>query len=594
MSDHGDRSATAVLPAGAQRLLDALPDPALVIDSAVVVVAVNRAWRDLARGVPEGRNGCLGCDYEAASQSVLGRLGDASKRCCEGLRAVLWGEVPSFRFEDGDDPGRGGRWTMTTATPFELQGEQGALVIHSDISTARSAEARFTRLLESPLDALLVVDERGTIHRVNAQMEVLFGYRREELLGMNMELLLPERFRQRHRHHHQAYFRDPRSRSMGIGLELFARHKDGGEFPVEIALTPLETGETLLISAAVRDMSRLQEAEIALRESRRRMALHVHNTPLAVIEWEASDHTITAWNLAAERLFGYRADEVIGRLRADIVVPPEEWERSALPLDPRARPERARTTRRNVTRDGRELVCEWYYTPLVDERGEVVGVAALALDITTRQRALERLLNAQEEERGRISRDLHDQVGQALTGLMLGLTRANNDPALEHLGELRDMASQTLEEVRRISRDLRPAILDELGLEAAIRRFSRELEQGHALDIDLLVRPPQVMARNEQIVVYRVVQEALTNVARHADAGHASVVITHGAGEVQLVIEDDGRGFDPNGLQAGKTIGLAGMRERLELLGGSLDIDSTEGRGTIVTGRFPTREAVVG
>ena len=137
-------------------------------------------------------------------------------------------------------------------------------------------------------------------------------------------------------------------------------------------------------------------------------------------------------------------------------------------------------------------------------------------------------------------------------------------------------------------------MLDELGLEAAIRRFARELAQGKALDVDLLVRPPQAMARNEQIVIYRVVQEALTNVARHADAGHASVVVTHGAGEVQLVIEDDGRGFDPTGRPAGETIGLAGMRERLELLGGSLDIDSTEGRGTIVTGRFPTRRVAAG
>jgi PAS domain S-box-containing protein len=454
------------------------------------------------------------------------------------------------------------------------------------------AQRLLDALLESPIDALMVVDERGEIRMVNAQMTALFGYERDELLGMLLEALLPERFRGRHGDHLDAYLRDPQPRPMGIGLELFALHRDGREIPVEIALTPLESGDRMLIAAAVRDVSRLQRVERALRESQLRMALHVHNTPLAVIEWDAANSTVTAWNPAAEGLFGYRADEVVGRLTANEVLPQGVWE--APMLDPEEPVQPVRSLRRTATRDGRELVCEWYRTPLVDDAGEVVGMAALALDVTARQRALETLLNAQEEERGRIARDLHDQVGQALTGLMMGLTRAGNDPAPERLEGLRATVEETLEEVRRISRDLRPALLDELGLEAAIRRFARELTQGRPFEIDLLVRTPEPLARNEQIVVYRVVQEALTNVARHAEAGSASVVITRRGAEVQLVIEDDGRGFDPAAVPLGVSFGLAGMRERLELLGGNLDIHSSAGAGTILTGRFPARDGDAG
>lgn len=201
-----------------------------------------------------------------------------------------------------------------------------------------------------------------------------------------------------------------------------------------------------------------------------------------------------------------------------------------------------------------------------------------------RSRLLQAVLTAQEEERGRISRDLHDQIGQALTALVLGLDGPIDDGELRRLKEL---AVTTLGDVRRIALDLRPSVLDELGLEAAMRRNARELRDRYGVDISVLVRLPHRLTRQEETVLYRVAQESLTNVVRHAKASTASVVVTMADGYVRLVVEDDGIGFDPASLVPAEQVGLIGMRQRLEFLGGSLRVESAPGRGTTVHGRVP-------
>jgi signal transduction histidine kinase len=206
-----------------------------------------------------------------------------------------------------------------------------------------------------------------------------------------------------------------------------------------------------------------------------------------------------------------------------------------------------------------------------------------------RSRLLHALLTAQEEERGRISRDLHDQIGQALTALLLGLDRNLEHPDPASLARLKELASITLGDVRRIALDLRPSVLDELGLEAAVRRYARDVHERYGLDVAVLVTLPTRLPRQEETVLYRAVQEALTNVVRHAKATSVSVVATKGGSSVRLVIEDDGVGFDPDALAPAEMIGLLGMRERLELLGGSLRIESAPGAGCTVHARLPVR-----
>ncbi len=217
--------------------------------------------------------------------------------------------------------------------------------------------------------------------------------------------------------------------------------------------------------------------------------------------------------------------------------------------------------------------------------------ARLAEKEQQRSRLLQAVLNAQEEERGRISRDLHDQIGQSLTALLLGLDRNLETPDPSDLVKLKELAAIALTDVRRIALDLRPSVLDELGLEAALRRFARDTTERYGLEVRVLVTLPKRLDRQEETVLYRVAQEALTNVVRHARASAASVVVTASRGGVQLVVEDDGIGFDPSSLSAAEQIGLMGMRERLELLGGSLRLESAPGEGSSVYARLPSRRS---
>ncbi|MFW6097354.1 MAG: HAMP domain-containing protein [Chloroflexota bacterium] len=205
-----------------------------------------------------------------------------------------------------------------------------------------------------------------------------------------------------------------------------------------------------------------------------------------------------------------------------------------------------------------------------------------------RSQLLEKVIEAQEEERKRIARELHDETGQALTSLMVHLKRMNEDcpvPALEpQMEELRELIAGTLDGVHNLSLELRPKALDDLGLGAALQRYIHDWRNRYEIDIDFVVLgideqrlPPPV-----ETALYRIVQEGLTNVARHARAQTVSVLLEHRDDHVRAIIEDDGVGFDPAQAINAERLGIYGMQERVELLGGTLIIESTPGQGTSV------------
>jgi len=195
---------------------------------------------------------------------------------------------------------------------------------------------------------------------------------------------------------------------------------------------------------------------------------------------------------------------------------------------------------------------------------------------------LRKWLGAQEEERRRVGQALHDEVGGVLTGALLALRLAEKDPA--RLDEVRTVLGRALDEVRRLSRELRPAALDDLGLGRALERHLREFEHHTGITTSAKIDLPR-LGRSAQAALFRIAQEALTNVARHAEANKVAVRLEPEGETLILEIADDGRGFIPD--QGGDSLGLAGMRERAEQLDGSFTISSSPGRGCTVRVEVP-------
>ena len=210
----------------------------------------------------------------------------------------------------------------------------------------------------------------------------------------------------------------------------------------------------------------------------------------------------------------------------------------------------------------------------------------------------------QEDERRRLARELHDGLGQTLTALTNQLERlqqklGERDDAAELAPRLADsveMARLALNESRELSRLLRPPVLDDLGLEAALSWLARTLEQRAGLRVELTLSGlAERLDPDLETLVFRLVQEGLTNVLRHAGADRAQVAVSRAGGLLELRISDGGRGFDPDATLVGREtatgLGLRGMRDRLELFGGRLEIASAPGRGTLVSAAVPLLEA---
>lgn len=242
---------------------------------------------------------------------------------------------------------------------------------------------------------------------------------------------------------------------------------------------------------------------------------------------------------------------------------------------------------------------------LLEAVGQQLGVAVenarLWDDLREKERVrgqlLEKVIGAQEDERKRVARELHDDTGQAITSLMVGLRAAGDasEPATRtRLDALRDIAAQTLESVKRMARELRPPLLDDLGLPAALERYIASYRANYGLNADLQMTGFQNDGRLSpeiELALYRIIQESLTNIAKHARAKNASIVVERKPRSVVAIIEDDGHGFDVRAVldsaQDENKLGLHGMRERAELVGGRLQIESAAESGSSVFVEIP-------
>lgn len=487
-----------------------------------------------------------------------------------------------------------------------------------DRTPGGASEELFRGLLESAPDAIVIVDERGAIEIVNGQAERMFGYERSELIGRPVEILVPVDRREAHAGHRRRYTADPRTRPMGIGMDLVGERKDGSRFPVEISLSPLRTADGLLVTSVIRDITERKRAETALRESERRFRDFIEGTDDLVVRLDAQGRFIYV-NRASERVLGLPPAELAGLSAFDFVHPDDRAAtREAFERWATERVEGTTFENRQLGRDGGVTKVLWTVNPRYDEHGRMTAVTAIGRDITARERlevaereaiearaelsaeqaerelgreVLRRSIAAQEEERRRIARGLHDETAQALTGILLGLGRVEGATQLgdarAEAKRLGDEVSGALRELRRIAMSLRPTALDDLGLVPALEQLVEQTPAAGTSEVNF--ERSGAEGRLDPAVetaIYRVIQEALTNAARHADASRILVEVRHQDGLLSARVEDDGRGFEAE--RPG--LGLTGMRERAELIGGELEIASAPGRGTTVVLHVPVKD----
>jgi PAS domain S-box-containing protein len=297
--------------------------------------------------------------------------------------------------------------------PLKHLAEPMVLAVVRDVTDRRAAEdavhqsrTMFEKFYEQSPDAIIVVDETGKIDRVNGPAEALFGLPRQRMVGQSIEMLLPERFRNRHSAHRAGYMKEAKTRPMGTGLPLFAQRADGSEFPVDIMLSPMEIAQRPLVLAVVRDTTARKNAE----EAQAHLAAIVTSSTDAIIG-KTVDGIVTSWNEAAERMFGYQASEMIGQpIRR--LIPTDRQAEEDMILGRVAQGERVEhyETVRNA-KDGRTIDVSITVSPMRGAEGRIIGASKIARDITAGKRA-EGLLRHQA--------DLLDQSHDAIFTWKIG------------------------------------------------------------------------------------------------------------------------------------------------------------------------------
>jgi two-component system sensor histidine kinase UhpB len=456
-------------------------------------------------------------------------------------------------------------------------------------------------LQAAPL-AVLALDPGGRVLNWNAAAGRLFGWTEQEALGRVCPTVPEDGLDDFHTMLRQV-LRD----GAVNGLVCRRRKKDGSLLEASISAAPLVdgTGTTVGVVTVVEDVTERRQVQRELRQSEERFRSLCACSPVGIFLTDTEGRSTYAnpawlkiWGVPPEH--GRAPDDWMERLHPDdrdVVV--RGWTACAREGRDYAHSFRLRHP------DGGVRWLRARAAPLFAE-GRLLGHVGTCEDFTAqrqadelRSRCLERILAVQEDERRRLASQIHDGLCQSLTALLLRLHALETVPALAEAraqaGRLLEFTAAVAEEARLLVRSLRPAALDDLGLAAALARLLDDFQQTHGIVIDAYMPglaedrlPPAV-----ETALYRILQEALTNTARHARAGHVSIVLERKPAFVRLIVEDDGVGFDPpttSAAPAGGGFGLLSIQERVRLLRGAVTIESLPGSGTTLCVQVPLTE----
>jgi len=460
-------------------------------------------------------------------------------------------------------------------------------------------------VLEASPDGCLLTNADGKINFANRCAEIMFGYTRGELLALDINALLPLRVRADHQRYFDEFARNPQPRSLDTRGNIGSIRKDGSEFPIEISLSPVWIDGERMVIAVIRDVSELHSTYETMRIAREFFESTFVTAPVGMAITDL-DGRYTKVNPALCKFIGYSEQELLTMTFLDITHPEDHASniQSREDLLTMGLPS-YEMVKRYIHKNGQEIWVLVVVSAVADKNGKPLYTIAQILDIDRFKRTEQALIKSRlqlrslsvhqegivEDQRKRIAREVHDELGQSLTALKMDISllrlRFGQDPLLlERLDGMRLLAEETIRVVRHVASNLRPVALD-LGLTAAIEWLADDFSQRWNVLCNIDFSGDEI-ALGDMVAtsVFRVVQESLANIARHAQASKVTISLQYGK-SVVLRVADNGSGFDPTIVRNSPGLGLFGMRERVQAIGGTLKIYSEPGSGTTLTIKLP-------